>query len=250
MINDITTAATVKIKTKPTGFVKDGRPVFNAYVVSAGTIAEDDFRARVARRCGYDQAIVGAVWSATGSQAGDELLSGNRFSTGFVSGGPQVRGKFDSVDAPWDPSRHSLVPVFTAKGELRTCLAGATVENITEAPSITIKRVMDVVRHEDGVISGPAPVTVYASGTNLQVNPDAEDEAAWLEDATGRIVALATVTESTLLTLNCTFSELPPAGEYRFAVAGRAGAADGGISIGRRKVTVVEPAGTEEVQNG
>lgn len=237
-IEDAATAATIKFRTKVTGFKKDERPCYSAYVLHNGTVRSQTLKERVARRCGYDESIVGCVWSGTFAQMRDEFRNGNRIDLDEVAGGLNVQGLFTGLNDPWDPARHALVPSLAAKGSLRACLDGTTAENATDAPTIVVRRVMDVVAKVDGSITGTAPVSVYVSGSNLLVDPSAEDEGAWLEDASGTIVARATTTTSTQLTLDCTFAELPPDGTYWFAVAGRGGIPEGGVSIGRRKVTV------------
>lgn len=243
--NDAATAATIKFRTKATGFTKNERPCYSAYVLHNGTVRSQTLMERVARRCGYDASIVGCVWSGTFAQMREEFRNGNRIDLDEVSGGLNVQGLFKGLNDPWDPARHSLVPSLAAKGNLRTCLAGMSAENMTDAPTVVVKRVMDLVAKIDGTISGTAPVSVYVSGTNLLVDTSAEDEGAWLEDSSGTIVAKAAVTDSTSLTLNCTFSELPADGTYWFAVAGRGGIPDGGVSVGRRKVTVQSSTTTE-----
>ena len=204
-----------------------------------GQVGEKTFKNRVARRCGYDDVVVGCAMDGCGSQLSEELANGNSVDLGWGRVYLTAQGSAESANEPWNASKHKLVTTIVAKGTLKTCLEGMEMVNVTVGATVTIQHVADTVTQTDGTISGTTDVDVRVTGNGLAVDPDSEDEGVWLEDSKGIILAVATVTEATTTALSCRFATLPPDGTYTLVVASRGGlGAAFGVSTGTRKVSV------------
>lgn len=228
----------------PTNLLVGNKPVYRLVIRHNGRISEKTFKSRVARRCGYDDAVVGCVLEAAGTQTAEELGNGNRLDGGWYAAYLNAQGSSDSIREPWDRKKHHVVPTLLPKEVLKTCLDDAELVNVTAGATVTILHAADEVAQIDGTISGTANVDVRITGNGLALDMAAEDEGVWLEDAKGVIQAVATVTETATTTLSCRFATLPEDGQYTLVVASRNGlGADYGVSMGRRKVTVLAVAG-------
>ncbi len=228
----------------PTNLQVGNKPVNRLVVRHNGKISQKTFKARVAKRCGYDESVVGCVIDAAGTQTGEELGNGNRVDGGWYLAYLNAQGSSDSIREPWDSKKHRLVPTLLPKGVLKTCLDDAELVNVTAGATVTILHVADEVAQIDGTISGTANVDVRMTGNGLGLDMSATDEGVWLEDAKGVIQAVATVTETSTTSLACRFATLPEDGQYTLVVASRNGlGADYGIATGKRKVTVCAVAG-------
>ena len=209
-----------------------------------GQIGEKTFKKRVAKRCGYDESVVGCVMDGCGGQMGEELANGNRVDIGWLHAFNVCRGSADSSKDPWDPSKNRLVASFYAKGVLKECLDSVEMQNVTDGPSVFILHIADTEAVIDGTISGTTDVLARATGSGLKVDPDSPEEGIWLEDAKDVIVAVATVVEAASEYVSFRFAELPPDGTYTLVIASRNGMGeDFGVAMGRRKVTVCAVAG-------
>ena len=228
----------------PTNLQVGNKPVYRMVIQHNGKVSEKTFKARVARRCGYDESVVGCVMDAAGTQTREELGNGYRVDGGWYFAMLNAQGSSDSIREPWDSKKHHLVATLLPKGTLKTCLDNAELVNVTAGATVTVLHVADVVAQTDGTISGTADVEVVITGNGLAIDLAAEDEGVWLEDANGVIQSVATVTEATTTTLVCRFATLPEDGKYTLVVASRNGlGANYGIAMGKRKVTVCAVAG-------
>ena len=209
-----------------------------------GQIGEKTFKKRVAKRCGYDESVVGCVMDGCGGQMGEELANGNRVDIGWLHAFNVCRGSAASSREPWNPSKNRLVAAFYAKGVLKDCLDDVEMVNVTEGPSVVIQHVADTVAVIDGTITGTTDVLVRATGSGLDVDPDSPEEGIWLEDSKGVVAAVATVVESTNIDVSFRFATLPADGTYTLVIASRNGMGeDFGVAMGRRKVSVAATAG-------
>ncbi len=229
----------LRYKTRLSNLKKGDRPCYQAWVVHGGTRSKGEIVKEVSLRSGLPDAVVDCVLRLFFETVREEVRDGFRFDTGDVSGAAYVQGTFGSLDDPWDASRHRLVVRLNAKGALRDALKGHTPVNVTEGAKVSVKSVLDVDHAVDGAIYGTSDVAVRVSGVGLAVDAEAGDEGVWLEDATGAVIARASVAEASDTMLDCTFAELPADGAYTFVVASRGGlGAEYGVAMGRRKVSV------------
>ena len=93
-------------------------------------------------------------------------------------------------------------------------------------------------------------VEVHVTGRGLYM-PDVSDPAVgvYLADNGGKVLAMAEVTESTVVSVVCTFPQINlEEGTYKFCVASRNGLdpAQYGVTIASRNVRVVNAASAEE----
>ena len=221
-------------------------PVYRGVVIHNGSVGEEAFFDRVAKRCALDRSIVNSVNHAIIAQMADEIANGYRISLGQIYVSLAVQGRFKSLDDTWDSSRHRLVANVTAKGALKDSVKALTPVNVTVGPKVSISYAIDTVAKMDGIITGTSDVCVRMSGRGLAVDAAAEDEGVWLAAADGTVAARATVTEATATTLTCRFDSLPSDGSYSLVVASRNRmGADYGVAVGKKAVMVQAVYDTE-----
>lgn len=230
----------IKFKTVLSSLKKGEKPCYRAIPVTNGSTDMNALAQGAAARVGMDVALMKCIAELFLDQLEAALCDGRRLEVeGLFSGTLGVQGVFDAANAPWERSKHRLVPRFSAKGDMKSVLNGAVGVNITEGNRCRITSVLDAVAKTEGVITGDEDVEVYAAGGTFLVDTTAEDEGVWLENAAGEVVAFGTMTASTATTLDATFATLPEPGAYKFVVATRGGLGKGyGVSIARRNVTV------------
>ena len=230
--------------TVPVKLKSGEKPCYRFIVKHNGRIGEKSFKKRLAKRCGYSQNVVACVMDACGDQMGEELANGNRVDIGWLHAFNVCHGSAKSSREPWNSKKNRIAAAFFAKGVLSECLKGAEMENVTNGPSVSIKRVWDTVAGIDNTISGTANVLARATGAGLEVNPESPDEGIWLEDQNGVVAAVATVTESTNIEVSFRFATLPPDGSYTLVIASRNNMGEEfGVAMARKKVTVCAVAG-------
>ena len=109
--------------------------------------------------------------------------------------------------------------------------------------------VIDTISKTPEVLTNGSNVEVHVTGRGLYM-PDLSDPTvgAYISDADGKVLVQANVTESTVATLVCTFSQINlEEGTYKFAVASRNGLdpAQYGVTVGTRNIRVVNAADEE-----
>ena len=172
-----------------------------------------------------------------------------------ASGNPRAKpvlcGPFAAPDSYFDPKVNKLQVAAIPRGELKNCLKGLKPVNMVKPPSPQLQSVIDALTGKEGVLTIGNPV--YGAGRNLAADPTRTDERGVLETLGGEIAAVGTITESTLQTVNVTFSEWPEPGTYRFALSTRSGMPEEfTLATVRKTVTVVAPenAGGGEEEDG
>jgi len=213
-----------------------GRPIHN------GTRDRAYLVEKVSARSGMDKKTAGYAIDLFVDQLGVEMSDGYRVEYGDLAGNLTIQGGFKTKDAAWEVGRNRLVPRLHCKGDLAGSVMGVKCENETPSASVIIKSVVDTVLKTESTLPARTNVTVYVAGTGLITSTDATSgEGVWLEDeTTGIVVAVGTVTASTMTTLNATFAEMPEPGKYRFAIATRGGlGSEYGVVVEKRKVKVV-----------
>ena len=224
-------------------------PQYRAVVINNGVVDINALTKAIAEDCGLKPAVVKSVLELFFEQLGVEFRNGMRVNLEQLEGGLAIQGAAQSANEPWSAGNLKLVAYLNAKGELKNPFGdGVTPVNVTDAVSVVIDRVLDIVYETDGWITGTSDVHVLVGGNGLEVDPEKEDEGCWLADCeTQEIVKVGTVTASTAATLDVTFDTLPEDGPYWLVVASRNGSGSHGVSIGRRKVTVkADPEAEEE----
>ena len=220
--------------------VKGEVPSYRAVVVNNGYITEDALMRAIAVDCGLKPVVVRSVIDLFLDHIAGGFGNGMRINLKQLDGGLSIRGTAEGCDMKWNESDLELVGYLNVKGALKHPFTDAEPVNVTDAATVTIRRVLDANYETDGWITGTENVAVLASGSGLKVDPEAEDEGCWLADrTTHRVLVKGIVTASSTTTLDVTFPTLPADGRYWFVVASRGGlGADYGVSIGRKRVTV------------
>ena len=171
----------------------------------------------------------------------DSVLGGHRVEIDdFGSLYLTTSGTFSAANAPWDPVLHTVGVSINAKGRLKESAQDLSGKNVTEGNHVILKRVVDNISKIENVITNAANVKVYLSGDAMYITPGATDEGVWLENDRGETVAKATVDNSTMTTVDCTFTTLPiEDGKYRIVVASRGAlGSEFGVSLAFRTVEV------------
>ena len=218
---------------------KGGRPCYQAIVQSSGTISRAEFIDELVRLSGNSPQVAEFFLNLMVAVLEHFYRQGKRIQLGSLAGGIAIRGSVSSPTKSWEQSGMKLVPYLDVAGSLKNCLADEKGRNVTQGTSASITGVLDTVHAINWSIIGTVNVIVHAIGLGLAVDSTAEDEGAWLENSKGEIVAMGEVTAATDMTLDCTFTELPESGRYKFVVATRNGLGpEYGVALAKRWVTV------------
>lgn len=250
---------TINYKVLPSSILSGEVPVGRYQVFHNGTVREDTIYAGVSKKSGQPMPLVKATIKMTFDEIMECLMRGYRVEFPEVSATLSIPGKVESGSAE---SRKAtppkLVAHFNAKGDFKKCCQGPEFElvNVTKGATVVVNGVIDDISRTPDVLTNGVNVEVHVTGNGLYM-PDIDDPTvgAYLADKNGAVVAKATITETTGMTLVCVFPvlELQP-DTYKFCVASRNGldSAQYGVTIGRRNVTVVSATveDSEEVQNG
>ena len=217
----------------------DNSPCYTAHVRHNGTVSTDDFIKALTERSGENKERVRYIWELAQAEISRQLAEGNRLELESIAAGIAVTGSFDSANAAWDRDKNKLSPFINAKGELKNALANLETVNVTQGAKPVILSVLDSILQTDGVITGGDDNMILISGKDLSINPDAQDEGVWLEDAKGVIVATATIDASDKSIINCHISAMPESGEYKLVVATRGGMGEEyGVALAKKMVKV------------
>ncbi len=220
---------------------KAGKACYQAVVRYAGTIGKEEIANRISLLSGYTPYMALCFIDVFLASLEEAFRQGKRIELGDLRGGIGVRGSSSSAKAPFPQSGLRLSPYVSVANELAHCLDGVRAENVTQAVSVTIDSVVDTAHGLVNVLVGGEGVSVQVSGLGLKIltgEGAVEGTGAWIEDKDGMIAEVATVTNSTTTTLDCTI-DLPEPGEWYFVVASNGGMGEEfGVSMARRKITV------------
>ena len=197
---------------------------WTAQVLSRRIVDEAEFCAAVAKRTRQTAIDVGYTLTIAGEVLRDFLRQGCRVNLSDVGFGLTLTGKFPSEDAAPDASRNAVNVRAHASRALTHALALNELNfvNVTHPLVARIFSVLDATLRQDGVIADPLHVLI--TGEGLRVDQAAEDEGVRLLDAAGAVVGTGTILENDAATLDCSFSSMPPPGQYRVEVRARNGA--------------------------
>ena len=226
-------------KNRLSGLKKGGRPCYQGVIQSKQSASRADFVADMASRSGFTKEMASYFIDVFIASLRRYYRLGKRVNIGGLSSGIAIQGSVTNPKMSWEKSGMKLVPYLNLTGDLLNCLAGETGKNVTTGASVTITSVLDTVHAQNMKLIGTTNVTTHTIGLGLAVDTQATDEGVWLEDSSGVVAAIGTVTAATDTTLDCTFTLLPPDGRYRFVIASRNGLGeDYGVARAKRWVTV------------
>ena len=202
----------------------DSLPAWTAQILAKKAVDDEEFCAAVAAQAQQSLAYVNYIFSVASSVLKDFLRQGRRVNLRDVGFGLTLTGKFPSADAAPDSARNAVRVSASAKPSLAKAfdLSELRFENVTRPLTAHIFSVMDATLRQDGVVADPSHVLI--TGERLKVDQSADDEGVWLLDADGTTVATGTILENDAATLDCSFAEMPPPGQYRIEVRARNGA--------------------------
>lgn len=239
-------------KTVPTGLKNGEKPLNRFVVVHNGTAYGDSIYGEISEKSGIPFPMVKATGTMIFDQIGVQLGHGYRVELPQMSAFLAIPGTVESASAE-SRSSTPLVPTvhLVAKGAFKRCCQGPefSVENITKGATVVVDGVIDTISKTPEVLTNGSNVEVHVTGRGLYM-PDLSDPTvgAYISDADGKVLVQANVTESTVATLVCTFSQINlEEGTYKFAVASRNGLdpAQYGVTVGTRNIRVVNAADEE-----
>ena len=243
----------IKCRTAPIPLKIGDTPLNRFYVIHNGTAYADAIYQGVSRKTGLPVPMVRSTDEMIYEEIKEQLYHGYRVELPYLSCQIALPGTTDSTTPESLAAAHP-VPVVraSAKNGLKTCCQGDdfAVQNITEGVAVAVYSIIDSVSKSPNTLTNGSNIQVEVVGNNLYI-PDPNDSStgAFVTSEDGTILAKARVTESSTTTLSCVFDELAlPEGPCRFCVASRNGldATMYGVSVGRKKITVVNAAEEEE----
>ena len=150
--------------------------------------------------------------------------------------GLSISGKFDAMNAEFDPEKNKVEVVVSPRYELTDAVAYLKPVNETKNTS---RPELFAVTH-DGVTLGTVAVgkTCYLNGTEFRENGKMMVDAVWLEDASGKTVAEAKIIKCDATRMDLRFDGEIAAGPYQIVL--RRMNADGkSYALARLKAEVV-----------
>ena len=173
-------------------------------------------------------------------QISDYLVSrikkGYQVTFGGFTVGLSISGKFDAMNAEFDPEKNKIEVVVSPRYELKDAVAYLKPVNETK----TSRPELSAITY-DGVTLGTIAVgkVCHLNGTEFCENGKEMVDAVWLEDASGKIVAEATIISYSATRMELRFDGEITTGPYRIVL--RRMNADGkSYALARLKVEMVE----------
>ena len=172
-------------------------------------------------------------------QISDYLVSrirkGYQVTFGGFTVGLSISGKFDAMNAEFDPEKNKIEVVVSPRYELKDAVAYLKPVNETD----TSRPELTAITY-DGVTLGTLAVgkVYYLNGTEFTEDGKRMVDGVWLEDASGKTVAEATIIRCDATRMDLRFDgEIAP-GPYKIVL--RRMNADGkSYALARLKVEVV-----------
>ena len=173
-------------------------------------------------------------------QISDYLVSrirkGYQVTFGGFTVGLSISGKFDAMNAEFDPAKNKIEVVVSPRYELKDAVA--YLKPVNETPNTSHPELFAVTY--DGVTLGTIAVgkTCYLNGTEFCEDGKVMVDAVWLEDTSGKTAAEAKIIKCTATRMDLRFDgEIAP-GPYQIVL--RRMNADGkSYALARIKVEVV-----------
>lgn len=170
----------------------------------------------------------------------DSLAKNESVDTGFLKAKLYIQGSVDSASAQPTKEDNPVTAKIVPSGRIAELLARLSVDNVTVT---VVAQLYDVMQDNASGVNRIENCVdrVVATGSNVAINPDAEDEGVWLEDSAGALAGVkATVSYSDASVAYFTFASLPESGTYKLVYATRGGksAAEAGVKRLVRNVVV------------
>ena len=172
-------------------------------------------------------------------QISDYLVSrirkGYQVTFGGITVGLSISGKFDAMNAEFDPEKNRIEVVVSPRYELKDAVAYLKPVNETK----TSRPELFAVTY-DGVTLGTIAVgkVCYLNGTEFMEDGKKMVDGVWLEDASGKAVAEATIIKYSATRMDLRFDGEIAAGPYQIVL--RRMNADGkSYALARLKAEVV-----------
>ena len=173
-------------------------------------------------------------------QISDYLVSrirkGYQVTFGGFTVGLSISGKFDAMNAEFDPEKNKVEVVVSPRYELKDAVAYLKPVNETH----TSRPELTAITY-DGVTLGTIAVgkVCHLNGTEFTEDGKGMVDAVWLEDAAGKTVAEATIIKCDATRMDLRFDGEIAAGPYQIVM--RRMNADGkSYALARSKVEVVD----------
>lgn len=243
----------IKFKTALTPFKVGGsKPCYRAIAQNNGTVTVDDIANAVQASYGIKAATVKYHIGLFEQEVIDALKNGKTVQVkNLFNAKTVVKGSFLSANDAWDPEKNKLVAKFSASGYLGSIYNNATARNVEESAKVYIRRVLDNVLKEPDKICLAENATLLLSGQGLDINPENDDEKAWIEDMDGVVVSILTVTAHTDTTLDAIIPNREDledliGSNVRICVSSRGGlSTEYAPAIARRTITIEAVPETE-----
>ena len=173
-------------------------------------------------------------------QISDYLVSrirkGYQVTFGGFTVGLSISGKFDAMNAEFDPEKNKIEVVVSPRYELKDAVA--YLKPVNETPNTARPELFAITY--DGVTLGTIVVgkVCYLNGTEFCENGKGMVDGVWLEDTSGKTVAEATIIKYDATRMDLRFDGEIAAGPYQIVL--RRMNADGkSYALARLKVEVV-----------
>lgn len=228
----------MQYNTRKSAFTKeDGSPVWIGMIQPGPAKTQAELFAEASRRAHVDISDVAYIEHKLRETMEDYLKSGSPVLLDWLAVFPSMTGGFDSADGSFNRERNAIVVRAHTRPPMRDCLSGMSARNLTAKLKATILAVTDNVAMLENVLTVASKILVV--GDNVLINRANPDEGAFLAKKNGEIVATAEILANDASSIDLSFQELPPDGEYVLVVKARNGAStDFEPAVARRNVTV------------
>lgn len=228
----------IEVKSIPSTFKKGGKQCHQLFVKHSKPMQAAEFIARLAERLGKSKADARYINDIHGQVLSTSLAENKAVNTGTLRAFLTIGGSVSEPTAALTPEENPVYACILPLGELKEAVRDFVAVNVTE----TIEAILYTVQYEGSAATNTIEGngTLISTGVGLKLT-DKADEGVWLEDADGIVVTeKATITKNDTNLIECSFADLPPAGNYRLVIATRDGGDADKLGITRvvRKVVV------------
>ena len=173
-------------------------------------------------------------------QISDYLVSrirkGYQVTFGGFTVGLSISGKFDAMNAEFDPEKNKIEVVVSPRYELKDAVA--YLKPVNETPNTSRPELFAITY--DGVTLGTIAMgkVCYLNGTEFIEDGKRMVDAVWLEDASGKTAAEATIIKCDATRMDLRFDASVAPGPYQLVLR-RMNAGGKSYALARLKVEVV-----------
>ena len=213
------------------------RPFWVASPILGASVEFGQVAQEVAQLRGIATEDVLCILRRTDNVVVEMLKSGRNVNLELVGFSINLKGKFDSKDDAFSPSRNVMEVSAYAKPILRDCLNGVSPRNVTSGLKASVLSVTDDHALVENVVTAASRVLV--AGVDILIDAGNADEGVWVLDGDGEVAMTPTVLANTVGSLDLDFGTLPPDGDYTLVVKARSGAStDYAPATARKSFTV------------